>query len=130
MVVVNGNAKTSAINIDKSKAMPKDLTIDEVMKINDNKKPVYEYKSNGELAYLSGKFSTSKVENAGQAIEVLNSLRTLLKIKDSRTEFTFDRMEDSTNYRLQKVVNGKVVSGSYVILGVNKQNYPIFVLNK
>lgn len=130
MVVVNGNAKTSAVNIDKSKAMPKDLTIDEVMKINDNKKPVYEYKSNGELAYLSGKFSTTKVENAGQAIEALNSLRTLLKIKDSRTEFTFDRMEDSTNYRLQKVVNGKAVSGSYVILGVNKQNYPIFVLNK
>lgn len=130
MVVVNGNAKTSAVNIDKSKAMPKDLTIDEVMKINDNKKPVYEYKANGELAYLSGKFSTTKVENAGQAIEALNSLRTLLKIKDSRTEFTFDRMEDSTNYRLQKVVNGKAVSGSYVILGVNKQNYPIFVLNK
>ena len=130
MVVVNGNTKTSAVNIDKSKAMPKDLTIDEVMKINDNKKPVYEYKANGELAYLSGKFSTTKVENAGQAIEALNSLRTLLKIKDSRTEFTFDRMEDSTNYRLQKVVNGKAVSGSYVILGVNKQNYPIFVLNK
>ena len=130
MVVVNGNAKTSTVNIDKSKAMPKDLTIAEVMKTNNNKKPTYEFKSDGSLAYLSGKFSTTKVENAGQAIEALNSLRTLLKINDSRTEFVFDRMEDSTNYRLQKVVNGKNVSGSYVILGVNKQNYPIFVLNK
>lgn len=129
MVMVNGNSTTGTVNINNSKSMPKDLTIDEIMKINDNKKPVYEYKANGEIAYLSAKYSTTKVENAGEAIESLNALRSLLKITDARTEFVFDRMEDSTNYRLQKVVNGKKVSGAYVIVGVNKQNYPIFVLN-
>lgn len=129
MVVVNGNSKTNYVNIDKNKAMPKDLTIADITKINDNKKPTYENKANGEIAYLSGKFSNTKVENAGQAIEALNNIRGLLKISDARKEFIFDRMEDSTNYRLQEVVGGNPVSNSYIIIGVNKQNYPIFVLN-
>lgn len=129
MVVVNGNSVTNAVNINMSKAMPKDLTIADITVINNNKKPTHEYKANGEISYLSGQFSKETVDNAGEAIEALNNLRTLLKINDARKEFVFSRMEDSTNYRLQEVVNNKPVEGSYIILGVNKKNYPILVIN-
>lgn len=129
MVVVNGNETRSVVDIDMNKEMPKDLSIEDITVINDNKKPIFEYKENGEIAHLSGKFSDSKVENAGEAIEMLNSLRGLLKIKDAREEFVFDGMDDSSSYRLQKVSNGIEIKDKYVILIVNKRNYPIFVLN-
>lgn len=129
MVIVNGNVTTNISDIDMAKILPKDLTIEDITKINGNKKPTYEYNAKGEVSYLSGQFSKETVENAGDAIEVLNSLRSLLKISDSRKEFIFSRMEDSTNYRLQEVVNNKPVTDSYIIVGVNKKNYPILVIN-
>lgn len=129
MVIINGNPITSTVNIDMTKVMPNSLTIDDIMYINGNRYPIYEYKDNGEIAHLAGKFSDSTVENAGEAIEILNSLRDLLKITDARVSFIYDRMEDSTNYRLQEVKNGVPVNGSYIILGVDKLKCPIFVLN-
>lgn len=129
MVIVNGNSTTNVSNINMAKALPKDLTIEDVTSINGNKKPTYEYKANGEISYLSGQFSKETVDNAGEAIEALNNLRTLLKINDARKEFVFSRMEDSTNYRLQEVSNGTPVTDSYIILGINKKNYPILVIN-
>lgn len=129
MVIVNGNSETNSSNINMSKALPKALTIGEITKINGNRNPVYEYNENEEIAYLSGQFSNETVENAGEAIEALNNLRTLLKISDARKQFAFSRMEDSTSYRLQEVVNGTPVTDSYIILGVNKENYPILVIN-
>lgn len=116
--------------IDLNEALPRDLNIQDVMALNGNKSPVYELKAEGTLAYLSGRFSSETVNNVGEAIESLNNIRGLLKITDAREQFVFVKMEDSTTYKLQKAVKGKGIADSYIWVAVNKDKYPVYVMNK
>jgi hypothetical protein len=61
MVIVNGKSEKNTVEIDMTKDMPTTLTINDIIAMN-NQKTFYEYKENGELAYLSGKFSNQKID--------------------------------------------------------------------
>lgn len=78
---------------------------------------------NGNLKFISGKFSSVKVEDEDDAFEALNSLKNQINFKDVNKEFKVSSTESSgdiTYYKFQQIYKDIEVYGNNLVISVDK----------
>ena len=99
----------------------KQAELDRIMQINNGEMPEIQIDEQHEVPnYISGKFSSIRVENSDDAISALNDIKAIMNITDANLEFKVDTVNELINikqYNLQQYYDGVKVYGN--ILKVN-----------
>lgn len=106
-----------------------DNTLAGIQKLNNNQAEVI-YNDNGEITFISGKFTDYKVTNADTAFSSLQAVETLLGA--ATYDFTLlpvktnvDTITGDTYYNFEQFYNNYAISSSYVVVGADKDGNTI-----
>ena len=74
-----------------------DNTLDDIKALNDGVMPEIEYGDDGIPTEIDGRYSDIKVHSPNDAIKSLYSIKTLMKFKDPKNEFVYNRDFEISN---------------------------------
>lgn len=129
VITVDGEETSIGVDIRYSDKMPNDKKVEEelskIRNLNNGELPDIHMNEKYDIpSFIHGMYTDKIIKNGKDAINSLQDIKYLMKIKDPETEFksiSEDTVNEINFYRLQQYYKGIEVTGAQLIITTNKE---------